>query len=155
MRSETSCFFCNQLRSANSLSGRNIDCTLGDEQGSVIWSVFVPEMVKCLFRRRLVQFIQSSSPLYRRLNQYPLHFIHRDLIVPPIIQCRRPRRLMRRHLGHDWQRSCWSLPSARTNSARRGSRLFREPTKKEGLQWRRGREPTGWFHPMSEIARAA
>ena len=33
-----------------------------------------------------------------RLNQNPLHLIHRDLVIPPIIQRRRPRRLMRRHL---------------------------------------------------------
>ncbi len=30
-------------------------------------------------------------------NQYPLHLIHRHLIIPPVIQRRSPRRLVRRH----------------------------------------------------------
>jgi hypothetical protein len=33
-----------------------------------------------------------------RLNKNPLHLIHRHFIIPPIVQCRRPRRLIGRHL---------------------------------------------------------
>jgi hypothetical protein len=37
------------------------------------------------------------AALSLQLNQDPFHLIHRHLIIPSIIERRRPRRFMRRH----------------------------------------------------------
>lgn len=44
-----------------------------------------------------VQFYLSPA-----LDEYPLHFIDRHIVVAPVIERRGPRRLMRRHLLRDF-----------------------------------------------------